>query len=180
LAAEHDVDPDRLAGSGPSGRVTRRDVLEAVRGTAPPDLGVGGERTSPLLALIARRLVESLRASAQVTRVVEVDVTGVSALRPALADAVAAALDRHPALSPCSVTTVDDGDALVETPVLRPPQVAVLSAGTPVQRPVVRDGAVVVRCVVLLALGYDQRVVEPAEVARFLAEIRTDLERLSA
>jgi pyruvate/2-oxoglutarate dehydrogenase complex dihydrolipoamide acyltransferase (E2) component len=175
LAAEYDVDPDRLTGSGPGGRVTRRDVLDAVRGA-----GGTAERTSPLLSLITRRLVESLRVSAQLTRVVEADVTGVAALPEALARAAEQVREDHPLVQPLTLTTVDTGEALFELPVLRPPHVAVLSAGTPAQRPVVRDGAVVVRRVAMLALGYDQRAVEPAEAARFLSAVRAALERLSA
>ena len=80
--------------SGPSGRITREDVSAAVAARsaaastpepAPaPKRDAGGDHTEPLSrlrAVIAERMVTSLKTSAQLTSVVEVDLTRVAQLR---------------------------------------------------------------------------------------------------
>ncbi|HEY6054490.1 MAG TPA: 2-oxo acid dehydrogenase subunit E2, partial [Gaiellaceae bacterium] len=53
------------------------------------------------------------------------------------------------------------------------PEVAILSVGRIAERPVVRDGEVVVRTMGNLALSFDHRVVDGARAAEFtLAVIR--------
>jgi 2-oxoglutarate dehydrogenase E2 component (dihydrolipoamide succinyltransferase) len=106
LANEHDVDLSNLTGTGVGGRIRKQDVLaaaEAARAaktaastpsapaatTAPaaapsPDAAALRGRTekmSRLRGVLASRLVESLQTAAQLTTVVEVDVTRVSRLR---------------------------------------------------------------------------------------------------
>ena len=61
--------------------------------------------------------------------------------------------------------------------VINPPQAAILSVGAAVARPVVRDGAVVVRHVCELGLSGDHRMLYGADAARFLARVRDLLER---
>lgn len=60
--------------------------------------------------------------------------------------------------------------------VINPPQVAILTAGSVEQRPVVRDGAVLARRTMRLTLACDHRVLFAAEAARFLARVRELLE----
>jgi len=100
LAADLGVDLKGLVGTGVGGRIRRQDVLDAAaRATeakaakpeqpaaapaaAPPPSELRGrtEKMPRLRALIARRMVESLQTSAQLTTVVEVDVTRVARLR---------------------------------------------------------------------------------------------------
>ncbi len=71
--------------------------------------------------------------------------------------------------------------ALLDTPILYPPQVATLSIGAVVERPVVfrdRDGnhAIAVRSMAYLALSYDARLVGTAEAAGYLGAVRDRLE----
>ena len=63
------------------------------------------------------------------------------------------------------------------TPVVVPPQVAILGAGRAREEPVARDGAVVVRRRVPLSLTFDHRACTGAESSRFLAAVVADLER---
>ena len=63
------------------------------------------------------------------------------------------------------------------TPVVVPPQVAILGAGRAREEPVARGGAVVVRRRMPLSLTFDHRACTGAESSRFLAAVVADLER---
>ncbi|WP_104523983.1 2-oxoglutarate dehydrogenase, E2 component, dihydrolipoamide succinyltransferase [Blastococcus atacamensis] len=106
LAADHGVDLGSVTGTGVGGRIRKQDVLAAAeKAAAPaasapaapaastgartpspaaaPNTSVRGrtEKLSRLRAVIARRMVESLQVSAQLTTVVEADVTRIAHLR---------------------------------------------------------------------------------------------------
>jgi pyruvate dehydrogenase E2 component (dihydrolipoamide acetyltransferase) len=103
LAADKGVDLGSVSGSGVAGRIRKQDVLAAAEqksapapaaaSAAPtprtpsppatPDASVRGrtEKLSRLRSVIARRMVESLQVSAQLTTVVEADVTKIARLR---------------------------------------------------------------------------------------------------
>jgi 2-oxoglutarate dehydrogenase E2 component (dihydrolipoamide succinyltransferase) len=109
LAAEHRVNLASLTGTGVGGRIRKQDVLDAAkaaeearqaqaaagaqapappaaRPAAPPALTPSPlrgrtEKLSRPRQLIAKRMVESLRISAQLTTVLEVDVTRIARLR---------------------------------------------------------------------------------------------------
>ena len=57
------------------------------------------------------------------------------------------------------------------TPIINPPEAAVLGVGRIQPRPVVREGEVVVRQVVILSLTFDHRLVDGAPAAQFLQRI---------
>lgn len=61
--------------------------------------------------------------------------------------------------------------------IIQPPQTAILGVGTITPKPVVRDGEIVVREIMKLALSADHRVTDGAQGARFLADIARFLER---
>ncbi|GIW17771.1 MAG: acetyltransferase component of pyruvate dehydrogenase complex [Tepidiforma sp.] len=61
--------------------------------------------------------------------------------------------------------------------IINPPQAAILGVGSVMPKPVVRDGEVVVRQVMKVALSADHRVTDGAEGARFITEIRGILEQ---
>ncbi len=106
LAAEHSVDLTTLSGTGVGGRIRKQDVLAAAEqarkaaeapaaapsapaapavaapgAAAPSPLRGSTEKMSRMRAVIAKRMVESLQTSAQLTTVVEVDVTAIARLR---------------------------------------------------------------------------------------------------
>ena len=63
------------------------------------------------------------------------------------------------------------------TPVVVPPQVAILGAGRAREEPAARHGKVVVRRRIPLSLTFDHRACTGAEASRFLAAAVADLER---
>jgi pyruvate dehydrogenase E2 component (dihydrolipoamide acetyltransferase) len=62
------------------------------------------------------------------------------------------------------------------TAIVTPPQVAILATGRGYERPVVRDGAVVVRRVMNATISSDHRAVDGAGAARFLGTLKALLE----
>jgi pyruvate dehydrogenase E2 component (dihydrolipoamide acetyltransferase) len=243
LAREHGIDLAGLTGSGPGGRITEADVrshLDAAA-VAVPLTGTRG--------LIARRMVASLRDSAQftLTRLADVtdlarlydsgalpdgvsytDVLGYAAvkslaehpglnahvvgdqIRPAvrvhlgigidtggalivgvLADADAATLAELSArrraltervraghadvaeLQGSTFTVTNLGSAGIDafTPIINPPEVAILGTGRITDHPVPDGGGVAWRKALTLSLTVDHRAVDGAPAARFLATL---------
>jgi 2-oxoglutarate dehydrogenase E2 component (dihydrolipoamide succinyltransferase) len=62
--------------------------------------------------------------------------------------------------------------SLLSTPLLNPPQCAVLGMHAIQDRPVARDGQVVIRPMMYLALSYDHRLIDGREAVQFLKRIR--------
>ena len=268
LAERRGVDADRLAGTGPGGRVTKEDVQRAIdAGTAPPlEKKASGEPAHDVIPLTPIRRVTAERLSAhwagapQVTEGIDIDMTDMRAFRnasrsewraayglvPSLNDillkAVAAALEAHPALNSAFVdgvvrryrevnlgVAVDVEDGLVVpvlrnaaklglgqittaaadlaeraktgklsvpdfegatftvsnlaalgvdwfTPVLNPPQCAILGVGRMRRMPAVVRNEVAVRDIATFVLTFDHRALDGAPAARFLARLKRLLE----
>jgi 2-oxoglutarate dehydrogenase E2 component (dihydrolipoamide succinyltransferase) len=103
MASEHSVDLASIRGTGVGGRIRKQDVLAAAESSTSPEAPAAAGRpdgdastapapsplrgkTEPMSRLrkvIAKRMVESLQVSAQLTTVVEVDVTSIARLRDA-------------------------------------------------------------------------------------------------
>jgi pyruvate dehydrogenase E2 component (dihydrolipoamide acetyltransferase) len=107
LAREHGLELNQINGTGVGGRIRKQDVLAAaeaarakaaeppaeapappaaapaaaVTGPEPSSLRGTTEKMSRLRQTIARRMVESLQVSAQLTAAVEVDLTAISRIR---------------------------------------------------------------------------------------------------
>jgi len=106
LATQHGVDLVSVTGSGVGGRIRKQDVLDAAAAqqaapapaaaapaaapaataapVTPSPLRGTTEKVSRLRKVIAERMTESLHISAQLTQVMEVDVTNVARLREAV------------------------------------------------------------------------------------------------
>ncbi|MCY3541063.1 MAG: 2-oxoglutarate dehydrogenase complex dihydrolipoyllysine-residue succinyltransferase [Gammaproteobacteria bacterium] len=66
--------------------------------------------------------------------------------------------------------------SLMSTPILNPPQTAILGMHKIQERPVVVDGNVEIRPMMYLALSYDHRLIDGSEAVRFLVAIKGMLE----
>ena len=67
--------------------------------------------------------------------------------------------------------------SMLSTPILNPPQSAVLGMHNIIQRPVVVDGNVEVRPIMYLALSYDHRIIDGKEAVSFLKIVKESLEQ---
>ena len=66
--------------------------------------------------------------------------------------------------------------SLLSTPIINPPQSAVLGLHRIEERPVVKDGQIVARPMMYLALSYDHRLVDGREAVTFLVRIKEAIE----
>jgi 2-oxoglutarate dehydrogenase E2 component (dihydrolipoamide succinyltransferase) len=66
--------------------------------------------------------------------------------------------------------------SLMSTPIINPPQSAVLGLHRIEDRPVVREGQVVVRPMMYLALSYDHRLIDGREAVTFLVALKNAIE----
>ena len=66
--------------------------------------------------------------------------------------------------------------SLMSTPIINPPQSAVLGLHRIEDRPVVRDGQVVIRPMMYLALSYDHRLIDGREAVTFLVAVKNAIE----
>ena len=66
--------------------------------------------------------------------------------------------------------------SLMSTPILNPPQSGVLGMHRIEERPVVRDGTIVARPMMYLALSYDHRLVDGREAVTFLVRVKEAIE----
>jgi len=149
IAKEHGIDIRRVAGTGHANRITKEDVLRAASSTAAqspvqksaapqvaaeraPDLATLPTEPVPLTrmrAIIAERMVESVRVSPHVYSVYKIDMTRIARLReqhkaafeqrhgvkltymPFIAAAAVAALRRFPIVN-ASLETTSQGLAI--------------------------------------------------------------------
>lgn len=265
LARERDIDLGRIAGTGPGGRITESDVLNAAESGAPSPAAPAApprpvREIRPLTGMrrtIADRMRRSLQDSAQLTLHTEADVTDLVAHRQAylrggpekrerityadfIIKAAAEALRRHPKINAAIAgneihyleeiavgfaVALDDGlivpvirraneKSLPEiaretadlaararagrlmpgdvtggtftvsvlgvidafTPILNPPESAILGVGRIVEKPAVHEGAIAIRSLMALSLTIDHRVIDGEPGALFLRRIRQFLE----
>jgi len=66
--------------------------------------------------------------------------------------------------------------SMLSTPILNPPQSAILGMHNIVKRPVVENDEIVIRPMMYLALSYDHRIIDGSESVRFLVIIKEQLE----
>lgn len=78
--------------------------------------------------------------------------------------------------STITITSLGPLGGIVTTPVINHPEVAIVGVNRIVARPMVRDGAIVVRQMMNLSSSFDHRVVDGADAARFVQALRGLLE----
>jgi pyruvate dehydrogenase E2 component (dihydrolipoamide acetyltransferase) len=65
------------------------------------------------------------------------------------------------------------------TPIINPPEAAILAMGKITEKPVVINGQIEVKPTMMLSLSYDHRIVDGAPAAEFLRKIKEKIEKLS-
>ncbi|MCA8379548.1 2-oxo acid dehydrogenase subunit E2 [Burkholderia cenocepacia] len=107
------------------------------------------------------------------------DVWSISAEIARLADAVRANRAQRDELSGSTITISSLGalGGIVSTPVINHPEVGIVGVNRIVERPMIRDGAVVARKMMNLSSSFDHRVVDGADAAEFIQAVRAVLER---
>ena len=290
LASEHGIDPAGLTGTGSGGRVTRNDVMKAAEGGgrkaasassasaassearmpavagAPANVEEGDDivQLSPIRKVIAERMVRSKMTVPHAWLMVEIDVTGLVALRNRLKDdfkaregasltylpfmlkAVSTALRKIPVVNAqwngdsivmkkrinlgiamatergLMVPVVKDADRLsivglatatqdlakrarsgrltmddlsggtftvdntgavgtvLTYPVINAPEAAIVTMESVVKRPQVVGDMIAVRSMMNCCISFDHRVIDGAEAAQFLGELKQSLQAYTA
>lgn len=249
-----------VSGTGPGGRVTKSDVLEALSGGKKGSRDIDRKKMSMLRRKLSQRLVAVKNETAMLTTFNEVDMSGIMELRSRMKEkflekhgvklgfmsfftkAVTAALEEFPAVnsmidgeellyhSYCDVAiavsspkglmvpvlrnaemmsfaeveggiaalakkardgklsmeemtggtfTITNGGvfgSMMSTPIINPPQSAILGMHNIVQRPIAVDGKVVIRPMMYIALSYDHRVIDGRESVGFLVKVKEYIE----
>lgn len=75
-----------------------------------------------------------------------------------------------------SITNGGVFGSMLSTPIINPPQSAILGMHNIVERPVVKNGEIVVRPVMYVALSYDHRIIDGRESVSFLVRVKEMLE----
>lgn len=66
--------------------------------------------------------------------------------------------------------------SMMSTPIINAPQSAILGMHNIVERPVVKDGQIVIRPIMYVALSYDHRIIDGRESVGFLVKVKQMLE----
>jgi 2-oxoisovalerate dehydrogenase E2 component (dihydrolipoyl transacylase) len=75
-----------------------------------------------------------------------------------------------------AVTNIGSAGSLLSFPIINAPDAAILGVHTIVDRPIVRDGQIVVGKMMYLSLSFDHRLIDGAEAARFVKHLTRLLE----
>ena len=79
--------------------------------------------------------------------------------------------------STITITSLGPLGGVSATPVINRPEVAIIGPNKIVDRPVVRDGQIVIRKMMNLSSSFDHRVIDGAEAAEFIQRLRAVLEQ---
>jgi 2-oxoglutarate dehydrogenase E2 component (dihydrolipoamide succinyltransferase) len=111
----------------------------------------------------------------------DADTMSLAAIEKAIADYAAKARDNKLSMEEMTggTFTITNGGifgSMLSTPILNPPQSAILGMHNIVERPVVENKEIVVRPVMYVALSYDHRVIDGRESVGFLLTIKQLIE----
>jgi 2-oxoisovalerate dehydrogenase E2 component (dihydrolipoyl transacylase) len=79
--------------------------------------------------------------------------------------------------STITITSLGPLGGVSATPVINRPEVAIIGPNKIVERPVVRDGQIVIRKMMNLSSSFDHRVIDGADAAEFIQRLRSVLEQ---
>ena len=111
----------------------------------------------------------------------DTDTMGNAEIEKAIADFATRARSGHLELDDLtggtfSITNGGIFGSMLSTPIINPPQSAILGMHSIMQRPVAVDGEVVIRPMMYLALSYDHRLIDGKSAVSFLVKIKELLE----
>jgi 2-oxoisovalerate dehydrogenase E2 component (dihydrolipoyl transacylase) len=78
--------------------------------------------------------------------------------------------------STITITSLGTLGGVATTPVINYPEVAIIGPNAIIERPVVRDGAIIIRKIMNLSSSFDHRVVDGYDAAEFIQKIKALLE----
>ena len=109
------------------------------------------------------------------------DALGMAAIESKIADAAKRARDGKITLADLEggVFTITNGGtfgSLLSTPIINPPQAAILGMHAINDRPVALNGQVVIRPMMYIALSYDHRLVDGKQAVTFLVKVKQAIE----
>jgi 2-oxoglutarate dehydrogenase E2 component (dihydrolipoamide succinyltransferase) len=109
------------------------------------------------------------------------DTLGMAGIEKAIADAAKRAREGRITLADLEggVFTITNGGifgSMLSTPIINPPQSAILGLHAINERPVALNGQVVIRPMMYLALSYDHRLVDGREAVTFLVKVKQAIE----
>ena len=120
-------------------------------------------------------------AGLKVPVVAHAERLGLSAIANAITDAARAARGDgggRPRLTGSTITVTSLGPlgGLASTPVINPPEVAIIGVNKALERPVVMAGAVVPRTMMNLSSSFDHRAIDGMDAAGMIRHVKTRLE----
>jgi 2-oxoglutarate dehydrogenase E2 component (dihydrolipoamide succinyltransferase) len=109
------------------------------------------------------------------------DTLGMAAIERAIGDAAKRAREGKITLADLEggVMTITNGGifgSMLSTPIINPPQSAILGLHVINERPIAISGQVVIRPMMYLALSYDHRVIDGKEAVTFLVQVKHAIE----
>jgi 2-oxoglutarate dehydrogenase E2 component (dihydrolipoamide succinyltransferase) len=109
------------------------------------------------------------------------DQLGLAEVEKAIADAAKRAREGRITLADLEggVFTITNGGvfgSMLSTPIINPPQSAILGLHAINERPVAVNGQVVIRPMMYLALSYDHRLIDGREAVTFLVKVKQAIE----
>ena len=75
-----------------------------------------------------------------------------------------------------TITNIGTLGGVISTPIINLPEVAILGVHKIEEKPVAREGEIVIRHMAFVALSFDHRIVDGADAARFTTKLKTYLE----
>jgi len=114
----------------------------------------------------------------------DVDVMSFSEIEKSIANFAIRARDAQLGLDDLtggtfSITNGGVFGSMLSTPILNPPQSAILGMHSIVERPVAENGQVVIRPVMYVALSYDHRLIDGRDAVQFLVTLKNAIEEPS-
>jgi 2-oxoisovalerate dehydrogenase E2 component (dihydrolipoyl transacylase) len=149
----------------PDINATYDDVAEVLRRHAAVHIGIATQTEKGLLVPVVRNAEakDLWECAAEIARL-------------ATAARVGKASREELSGSTITITSLGKLGGVAVVPVINRPEVAVIGPNKIVERPVVRGGQIVVRSMMNLSCAFDHRIVDGYDAARFVQDIRAQLE----